>query len=177
MIRISQKKHRMFSASTSRDPPSFFLPTPSVLACRLERGCPTRELPWAPPAHRTEGARRCGPACPPRWWSPAVRGLPPPSRSSSSSSNNSSSSSSRPSRTGPGSESDRPPAYTLHGHSSLYVCFCVWWLRSCGRQWLWLHLELCSFFSINLENQTWVWWRITCGQRVRAGHRTTCRRH
>lgn len=98
------------------------LPSPlrSVLECRLERGCPTRVLPWAPPDPRSVGAPRCGPACQPRSWSPAARDLPPPSRSSNS----------RTSRTGPESESRgqdpskiQPPVpcQPLHGSVSV-VC-------------------------------------------------------
>ena len=118
----SKKTSRECFIFTSIDQSFLLRSLPSVLACRLERGCPTRELPWAPPAHRTEGARRCGPACPPRWWSPAVRGPPPPSRSSSSSSSNSSSSSSRPSRTGPESESEPPSTSSSYLNTAWLAC-------------------------------------------------------
>ena len=79
-------------------PPPIVFPSSclhSVLECRLERGCPTRELPWAPQAPHTGAALQCGPACPPPLWNPAARDPPPPSRSSS-----------RLSRTAPGSKSD-----------------------------------------------------------------------
>jgi len=137
----------------------------SVPACRLERGCPTRERPWAPPAHRTAGARRCGPACPPPRWSPAARGPPPPSRASSSS---------RGPRAGPESESvdlwrrpwTPPPPHGLF--EELLVCLLrVEWLRSrggCGR--FGLHESGLDLQKTNVE-------MVTSHESWPAGHRPT----